>query len=538
MNKQRLILLSISSGILLAAAWPHYGITALIFFAWIPLLFVEDYTSRHKADFSGAFLFTCSYITFVTWNILTTWWLVYASIGGAAMAILANSLLMAMVFQLYHVVKNAFLKLFPAKKYIAFLFLIPLWITFEFLHLDWDLTYPWLNLGNVFSKTHTWIQWYEYTGVFGGSLWVLFTNVTAYYIFFYSEAEGQKKYIRKISPVILLIITPVVISILIYSNSLDKGDAKNVVVVQPNIDPYNVKFNVPSHVQMQEMLALAAQKVTANTNYLVFPETALPESIWENEIENDESVQLLKKFREQFPQLIIITGASTVKAFDANEKLSATARQYGNSDLFYDAYNTALQFDSTKNILVYHKSKLVPGVEKMPFPVIFKYLEHFALDMGGTAGSLGIQNERTAFASCNDNTKVAPVICYESIYGEYVSDYINNGANAIFIITNDGWWDDTPGYKQHLLYGRLRAIETRKSIARSANTGTSCFINQRGDIQQPTQWWEPAVIQSELKINADKTFYTRNGDYIARLMLVLSGCLIVFSFVIRILKKL
>jgi apolipoprotein N-acyltransferase len=62
--------------------------------------------------------------------------------------------------------------------------------------------------------------------------------------------------------------------------------------------------------------------------------------------------------------------------------------------------------------------------------------------------------------------KIAPAICYESIYGEFMSKYIRNGANLICIITNDGWWKNTPGHKQHMNYARLRAIETRTWVAR------------------------------------------------------------------------
>jgi apolipoprotein N-acyltransferase len=125
------------------------------------------------------------------------------------------------------------------------------------------------------------------------------------------------------------------------------------------------------------------------------------------------------------------------------------------------------------------------------------------------------------------------VICYESIYGDFVREYILNGADLIFIITNDGWWDDTPGYRQHLLYGRLRAIEMRRSIARSANTGISCFINQRGDILQKTGWWNKTAIKGTLNKNEEITFYARTGDTIGRVFSFLA----VFLFLIARVKK-
>jgi apolipoprotein N-acyltransferase len=142
-----------------------------------------------------------------------------------------------------------------------------------------------------------------------------------------------------------------------------------------------------------------------------------------------------------------------------------------------------------------------------------------------------MQEERTVFVSKYGPGKVAPVICYESIYGDYVGQYIRNGAEFIFIVTNDGWWKDTPGYKQHLLFGRLRAIETRKSIARSANTGISCFVNQRGDIDQPQPWDTATAIKQTLVSNEGMTFYTRYGDLIAIAMSWLSVAAIVYGII-------
>jgi len=196
-----------------------------------------------------------------------------------------------------------------------------------------------------------------------------------------------------------------------------------------------------------------------------------------------------------------------------------------------------MQIDSTSTIQLYHKSKLVPGVEKMPFPRIFKSLEKFAINMGGSTGSYGIQEERTVFLSRENKVKIAPVICYESAYGEFVSKYIINGANLIFIITNDGWWGNTAGYKQHLDYACLRAIETRRSIARSANTGISCFINQRGDIIEKSEWWTATAMKNNINTNSYLTFYVKYGDYIGRICQYLSYLSIMSLIILFAMRK-
>ena len=132
---------------------------------------------------------------------------------------------------------------------------------------------------------------------------------------------------------------------------------------------------------------------------------------------------------------------------------------------------------------------------------------------------------------------MGPIICYESIYGEFVSGYVNEGAGLLFIITNDGWWGNTPGYRQHFQYARLRAIENRRSIARSANTGISGFINQRGDVLKQTPYWEDAAITETLNANSSLTFYAKNGDYLGRLSAFTGILLLIYGFVKGFLKK-
>jgi apolipoprotein N-acyltransferase len=156
-----------------------------------------------------------------------------------------------------------------------------------------------------------------------------------------------------------------------------------------------------------------------------------------------------------------------------------------------------------------------------------------AINMGGTTGSLCGQTERTVFVSKNNDLKIAPAICYESVFGEFVTQYMKHGANAIFIITNDGWWGDTPGYRQHLAYARLRAIETRRAVVRSANTGTSCFIDSKGHVSQATAWWKPAVIKQRIELSSALTVYVRHGDYLARLSIVIAACVLLYSFLSR-----
>ena len=523
MKTYQLFLLSILSALLLTFAWLPNGFTPLIFIALVPILMVEDAVFKSPQKYKTIVLFACTYLCFFTWNILTTWWIKNASFAGAAMAIISNALLMTIVFLFYHKIKKRL------SGYWSQLIFISFWITFEFLHLDWDLTWTWLTLGNVFAENHNWVQWYEYTGVFGGSLWVLIANCIVFNLVSGYKAQNIKKQILALC---LLIIFPLIISYAIITSASTLNKKVNVLIVQPNIDPYNEKFVSGAEQQLEKMLQLTDNKIDTTIDYLIFPETAITENLWESELEQATSIKLLRKFLTNYPKVKIVIGASTAKLYQLNEKLSSTARKFKDGEGYYDTFNSAIQIDTSKIIQVYHKSKLVPGVEKMPFPFIFKYFEKFAINLGGASGSLGEQKERSVFFSPNNSIKLAPVVCYESVYGEYVSEYIKNGAQFITIITNDGWWGDTPGYKQHLKYGVLRAIETRRYIARSANTGISCIITDRGEIEHGTKWWTPEIIKAEIKLNTLFTFYTRYGDYIGRAAMYLTFILTVYSWLL------
>lgn len=492
------------SPFLLWAAWPAGGFAPLLFIALVPLLILENRIAEEKKSGSKAKLFPYAYLAFLLFNALTTWWVWYASAFGVFGAVLANSLLMSIPFLLFHQTRLV------AGNGIGYTSLIIYWTAFEHLHMDWDLSWPWLNLGNGFAAWADMVQWYEYTGTQGGTVWIWTIN-----ILIASTLLIPSKRKMHLVAIPVLIAIPLIISWNLKHSPLTESGQAEVVVVQPNVDPYNEKFSGNSNEQLERMLRLASSMTGPQTDLVVLPETALPDGIWDNELSDHPQILRIREFIRQYPELNFVTGLMHYKLIPPGHASSETARPYpGRSDTYYDVFNSALFFRSSSDFSLHHKSKLVPGVEKMPYPAVFGYLESFAIDLGGITGSLGTQKTPSVFK--DGRITSAPVICYESIYGEYIGEYIRQGANLICIMTNDGWWSDTPGYRQHCQYARLRAIEHRRAIARSANTGISCFINTRGEIEQPTGWWVPAVIKQQVELNNNLTFYTMHGDTIGR----------------------
>ena len=166
----------------------------------------------------------------------------------------------------------------------------------------------------------------------------------------------------------------------------------------------------------------------------------------------------------------------------------------------------------------------------MPYKKLFEPIfGKILLDFGGTIATRGIQDKRTVFQS-KEKVVVAPIICYESIYGSFITEYVRKGAQLLIIISNDAWWGDTEGHRQLLSYSRLRAIENRRAIARSANTGISAFIDKNGEILKKIEYDKKGVLVGNVQLENRVTFYTKYGDYIARIALLLFILTILFLF--------
>lgn len=518
-NYWHYLLLAFFTGGFLWLAWPPFHTAFLIFIGLVPLLYINDADKGVKNK--GFRRVSLTYLTFLFWNIFTTWWIWYASPGGAILAIVLNAMLMTIPFGLFNLVKA------KAGKTTGYVSLICFWLSFEYVHLHWELTWPWLTLGNVWAGLPNWVQWYEYTGALGGTFWILLVNILIY--------EGltiKNKRRNYLGAASLLIVIPYLLSLVILLNLPGNTGMKtnaNAVVIQPNIDPYNVKFDAASYgSQISGLITLSQQAIDSNTVVLIWPETAIADDVYEKTAINNEYVNAVHTFLKSHPKLKLISGIDSKTYYGEKNKTITSDLADSEKGIWVDHFNAAVLMDTGNKLQFYHKSMLVPGVEKIPYPQIFGFFNKYIIANGGYGGSLGSQSEPSVF-KINSKLVIAPVICYESVFGDYVSQYIRKGATMIAIITNDGWWQDSPGHIQHLEYGALRAIEFRRFIARSANTGISCFILPDGKIIKPTDWWQPVAIKENIILNDKMTFYALYGDYIGRVACWISCALLVFA---------
>lgn len=497
---------------------PHTGILAL--FGLVPLLCME----RIASQLGRKRIWIYHYSAFVLWNAITTFWVCNATVGGGIFAILANSLQMSVIFGLFRVSKKKFSGSLP------YIFLATAWIAWERFYFDAEISWPWLVLGNSFARTTWAIQWYEITGALGGSLWIWACNLGLFGLLA-SLSDGsffcwnRKAQAASLTGYAAILVIPFIASGCIgreYRDSIDEGEKLPVVIVQPNIDPYH-KFQALTQDEQNAILegqiasTLKDRKAdsTAGPLLIVAPETFTNDIIC-GDYARSRTWRRFTNLLKDYPSVNMLFGASSYDYFESSVKPSHTARQLRDGR-WVESHNSALMIDGTSRTEIFHKSKLVVAVEMTPYPAIFCKIDDL---LGGVMGRCIGQDEISLLNIEGIDGQTVPIgcaVCYESVYGEYYTDYIRKGARAMAIITNDAWWGDTPGYRQHLSYASLRAIETRRAIARCANTGISAIVSPSGKITQPTPWWEPAVIKGELPLRSDITFYVAHGDITGRL---------------------
>ncbi len=521
-SNQSLLFASLASGLLFGLGFMQDYTFFALFVAFVPLLWIEQHLNEQE-ELRLFQLFKYTYFSFFVWNILSTWWIQNSSLWAGILGNSLNALFMCLPILAYRITKQS-LTIRAAN-----LGLVAYWLSFEIGHLNWSLSWPWLTLGNGFANLPPLVQWYEYTGVFGGSLWILCINLLFYQAFLtYQKSKVVPSIFRiQLLKAFVWIILPTLVSVVLYfSHTVKSNTSVSVVALQPNYEPHHQKFKIPQRTQLQQFVDLSQPMLDSTVDYLVFPETSF-RNIDANKVAGAYPVRQLQQYINAYPQLNVVLGISAHVNYQSGEDMPDNVFTYCNEDKsfcqYYDHHNAAIQLNNQQKAIPYYKkSKLVPGAESMPFIGNIDFFKGLILDLGGAPGlSLGTQAYRTVFES--DAAAVAPMICYESIFGDYVTDYVKKGAELLLVITNDGWWDATAGHRQHLYLSSLRAIENRRFVIRSANSGTSAFVNSRGDVYQQTAYNTRTAIRNKAYLHQEKTIYTLYGDLIGRVSLLVTG---------------
>ena len=526
-------LLALASAVLLSLPWMVPGTGALALVGFVPLLLADSLADEMKLRRFRYVHYSC----FVVWNAITTVWVWNATPGGAVFAILANALQMSLVFGLFRLGKRHLNGILP------YLLLAAAWIAWERWYLTGSqISWPWLVLGNAFARTTKLAQWYEYTGTLGGSAWVWACNLG---IFSLIEAlrkgrfaeTSRKIRIAALSALGLAVFLPVAASLHLYYHYEEPEESIDALVLQPNFDPYH-KFQALSQKRQNAiLLELADSALAGNTAWkglLIAPETFTNDVILPD-VTDGNTFRTFKSFLQSYPSAGLLFGAGTYEYFDEDPH-NPLSRQL--DEWFWRiGHNSAVCMAPDGRYSLCHKGKLVVGVEATPYPKLFVPLDNM---LGNVMGRLVGPRKPDVLEYYAADSTVVPfgcAICYESVYGEYCAEYVRKGARFMTVITNDAWWGDTPGYRQHLSFAALRAIELRRDLARCGNTGISAFINGRGDIVSSGDWWTRETLAGTVHLSDRLTLFARLGDVPGRIC-VLAFLLLLFLLLRKVLLSL
>lgn len=523
---KRPIVWAILSGIMLILSFPPFPFPFFAYFAFVPLLMLIEQRKR---------VFPYIYLAFFIWNWGCGYWLGLTMFGvekgekfmAFMTGFLANSLnplLMYLPIWAYKSIRLRWSSPWNLSAFVAF------WILFEFLHLRWDLSWSWHTLGHALSYVPIYIQYLEVTGVLGASLHILLANVCIYLALKQWDASQWSEAKKALSVWVGWMILPLLLSVYFLNpnrSMYQPSGTLNVRIIQPNIDPF-YKFGVISPNEQLRLFAdLINQKGVDTIQMALLPETAIPQYVWRHKLKEDALIQPLWQIVES-KKLNIVSGIIEARHFDATyTPLPASARKY--QDGFYEMYNATAVLSPDSVTETFQKGKMVPFVERTPFMELLPFMKSMGIEIGGGYGGYGLPEDFRPL-HLKDKTAFAPMVCYESEYGDYVRKFTKLGAQFMIITTNDGWWLKSSGHIQHAQFATLRAIENRRDIARSANTGISLFADSKGYLHQKTAFWEKAYIDRKMNLYKGITFYVRFGDWMGYLALLISLGFVLLRF--------
>lgn len=522
MNRKLYIVCVMLFAALASIPWlvPHLGWLSLV--AFVPLLCLDRVASLEGRKH----FFLWYFAAFLLWNAFTTFWVCNATVGGGIFAMLVNALQMSLVWAVFRLSKKKFRGVVP------YVFLAVMWIAWERWYFNTQISWPWLTLGNAFARTTSLVQWYEITGVLGGSLWIWAVNLAVFGTMTVlsdgSFARWNKMARAALAVAVpLLILVPSTASVIRYFSYAEESEGTvDVVIGQTNFDPYQKYQSVSQAQQNEALLEQFSNGMSGGAGkpeLLIAPET-FTSDLCLNDIESGPTVSLFREFLQRNPGAEMLFGASSYEIFNQYSAPSVLARPLGQGR-WYETHNSAVLLSQDREAEYCHKSKLVVGTELMPYPRILAPID----DMLGGVIARCVPQKETSVLHYRDSIPFGCPICYESVYGEYCTGYVRKGARFLTVITNDGWWGDTPGYRQHFSYSRLLAIELRRDVARSANTGISAIIDQRGDVLEQTGWWVPDYISSSVNMSSVVTPFVKWGDVTGR------GCTLAFLLLLALL---
>jgi apolipoprotein N-acyltransferase len=503
-------LLSILSGIILLLSWISPQLFFLLFIAFIPLFYIFD---KKVSLCRNLFLqWVLVYLAMFLWNLDNAWIMQVDKTGGL-IVLFIHPVLLSLPFILLIAARNkSFL--------LQFSLFISSWLFFEWLLQQWELAFPLLNLGLGLGSTPRLIQWYEFTGAEGGSLWILLVNIAIYAIV-NSILASEVKFIYSLvlsSLLAIVLSIPIWISVHIFRNYDEQGPSIEVAGLDTHLNCLTVKYSSGNDRLLDSYLRITREAVTRNTVCVVWPETALPEPIYISNLNKNQIIKRIRDSLHEYTSLKIISGI-VLREQVTDLPNGRDIRFDTLTGCAFREYNAAIQIEpSSPEIEVKTKERCVPATERVPYPKVLSFLSKYVKSLAGYSFSTSDLYGQTLFGS-SGKLCIRPLLCYETAFPDVINDSLQR--NTIFcLLMNEGWYHNLKVSERFMNISIIRAIENRRSIIRSSNQGISGTVNQKGVSSVFQGAFGTHVFRANLNANANTTFYCKYFKSINALIVV------------------
>jgi len=482
-------MLATGSGLLLTASFPDIGASGLAWIALIPLLAAL----RGLGFWEG---FRCGFLAGMVHYLTLLYWLVPTMVRYGPLPLYMSVPLLVLL--------SAYLSLFPAVfagtvtrlplRSFSLLAGVPgLWVFLEYLRSTLFTGFPWEILGYSQVKWLHLIQISDILGVYGVSFLILSFNAVLFCLYLSRTRRlNSNPWFSGgvvIWAILLIGLSWIYGELRIRQLDVNVAHAKKVriAVVQGNIEQtlkWDPRYQAAS---VQTYLNLTRMGQKQSPDLVVWPETATPFYFLHDA---ELSLTVLKGIRD----------------FKCDFMIGSPAYEPKGGRIGY--FNSAYLIDSKGSVLGrYDKAHLVPYGEYVPLKRWIPFLGKMVAHVGDfTAGEKGaVINWR--------GRPLGTLICYEIIFPYLSRAMAKNGAQVLINLINDAWYGDTSAPHQHFLMAVFRAVENRRSLVRSANTGISGFIDPVGRITAQTPLFQEAVLTREVPLMSGGTLYNRLGDW-------------------------
>ncbi|MBU1715239.1 MAG: apolipoprotein N-acyltransferase [Proteobacteria bacterium] len=503
------------SGTLLFFSAPGlFGNGLLAWFCLVPLFYLINKEKPGQAALSGLACGILYYTGMLYWIVI-----VLGRYGHLPWWISVPALLMLACYMALYLAAFAALTSW-VRRIIPVLWVAPIiWVSLDLIRNRLFSGFPWQDLAYSQYDYPSLIQFADLGGHYGVTFLIVLTNGFIYFVI--TDLWHRKKFTKDLLKPDYLLVILLIISVFSYnqfrtrqiSKEITEAENISVAVIQGNIsqdEKWQARFRQET---INRYLSLSATAITEKrTDLLIWPETAVPLYPMEAPV-----LQKIIHGITELNDVSILTGAPhriPPRSMEANY------------------YNSAFLFSPDGTISGrYDKQHLVPFGEYVPLKNILRFLGPLVETIGDF--SLG---EFTTTLSCK-NARLGVLICFESIFPELARRQVAAGANLLVNITNDAWFGRSSAPWQHLSMAVLRAIETRRSLARSANTGISGFIDPLGRINKSSPLFEQYIVADDLPLLNNKTVFTDYGGHNFAVFCLLSITILMITFYFHSKKK-